>query len=384
MNGNDETVYDIICPYCFRPYSNGRAMFADFRSTADEVYPQYTEYLKNFLGIGTFAGRTMPLYFSRQPGDTSGSPFTATTGNGDIAYTRVCPNCCNILPAASGRMKSFSIAVLGSDEDERNLYLTALLHRVNREMSQSFGASFIPADYRTASVFYEYYEEPVYAQKLLPAAPGGVAPLIYEFGRHGAVSPEEWKNERVRYDKALIYIYCIDRDICERYPMVAFNAAAQASALLFLADISELSSGEDELYDPWLGFLTETMRKVYGSMAVDKPAAVVIDKLDKAVLNDKRWRNVLKAVHSGIRTEGAFPERAYAKLSKDIKAAMASDHPGYFSALEALFPDDRTMYFGTDSFYDLRSDSSADIHPAASPEIPFWYLLSKLNLLIKL
>ena len=41
MNNNrfSEDAYEIVCPYCFKRYSNYNALFVDYRSTAEEVYP---------------------------------------------------------------------------------------------------------------------------------------------------------------------------------------------------------------------------------------------------------------------------------------------------------------------------------------------------------
>ena len=385
-NNNQDTTYDIVCPFCFKRYANFNALFADHRRFSDEIYPGQVDYMRHFLGTEPFGGREAPVYFRKAPNDPTESPFAAATESGDITRTRVCPYCYNLLPASAGRVKSFSVAVIGSDDAERSFYIAAALHRMNATMLANYGAAFIPADYRTASVFCEQYEEPLYADHTVPEAMMSITPLVYEFARAGASAAEEWKGNTVTYNNALIYIYNIDRDLVDRYPMIAYSAIAQTGALIMISDAAAQAAADDPLYDPWLGYLTETMRKIFGPMSFDRPAAIVLSKADKANIPDKKWPGILKAFASqktvvSESLKKVFPTTAFAKFSEQTAAVLRARLPGFSSVTESLFSKENTLYFPVPEFFEDHGDGTADIKEPAAAEASFMWLLAKLGLL---
>ncbi len=377
-NYNSGTTYEIVCPFCFRRYSHLKALFVDNRQTSEGMYPEYAEYMRYFLNMEPFGGRKMPLYFQKAQNDGVPDQFAAVTETGDFAFERACPFCCNVIPAASGRVKPFSVTVIGSDDAERSFFIASALHRLNRDMQANFGASFIPADYRTAQMFYDQYEEPLYAEHIVPEAAASITPLIYEFVRTGAAGPEEWKGSTVTYNNALIYIYNIDKDLVDRYPMIAHTAIAQSNGIVFIADAEKLSEGSEAVTDPWLGYLTETLRKIFGVSAVDKPAAIVLGKADKTDMRDKKWAGIVKAA-VGENMKKTFPAPQYAKYSERTVNILKSAAPGYQSAIEALFAKDSLMYFPMPEFFEQHEDGTADIREPAPAEIPLLWLLSKFS-----
>lgn len=379
-NNNTDTTYDIVCPFCFKRYTNFRTLFADHRRYTEEVYPEYAEYLRYFMGIEAFGGRKMPLYFQKRGNDGIADPFSAATEDGDVTYTRVCPYCYNILPASSGKMKSFSITVIGASDAERSFYIASVLHRLNKDMTLNFGASFIPADLRTAQTFYDQYESPLYVDHTVPEAVAAIVPLTYEFSRTGVKEPETWLGSDVTFNRALLYIYNIDKDLCDRYPMIAYNVIAQASGIVFISDISDMTGNDDPVYEPWLGYLTETLRKIFGPTAIEVPTAVVLSNSDKAAVADKKWLPLVKAGLSH-RIEKVFPLSYFEKLSAKIKATMKSEVPAYYSALEALFSQENTIYFTSKKRFELHEDGSADIGDSSLIEASFVWLMSKLNII---
>ena len=377
--GND-TTYDIVCPFCFKRYTNHRALFVDYKSHTDEIYPEYVEYMRNFLGIEEYSGRSMPVLFQKAGNDGVDSPFAAATDSGDIAYARACPFCCNVLPAGAGRVKPFSIAVIGADDGERGYYIASVLHKLNREMAAKFGGSFLPADYKTAQMFYAQYEEPLYVEKYVPEAMSSVTPLVYEYCKKGATQSEEWHGSDVAYNRALIYIYNIDKDLCDRYPMIADSAVVQSSAVVFLSDISGMAGKDDPTNDPWLGFLTETFRKLFGMSPIDKPSAVVLTNADRAALADRKWNPVVKSADAK-RIEKVFPTSYYTKLSGKAVKILKTSLPAYCSALSALFSDESSLYFPAKSFYDVHDNGKAAVRDSRADFTSFEWLLSKLGVL---
>ena len=377
--GND-TTYDIVCPFCFRRYTNHRALFVDYKRQTEEIYPEYVDYMRNFLGIEEYSGRSMPVLFQKAGNNGVDSPFAAATDSGDIAYARACPFCCNVLPAGAGRVKPFSIAVIGADDGERGFYIASVLHKLNREVAAKFGGSFIPADYKTAQMFYAQYEEPLYVEKYVPEAMSAVTPLIYEYSKKGAVQSEEWHGSEVAYNRALIYIYNIDKDLCDRYPMIADNAVAQTSAVIFLSDIAGMAGKDEPTNDPWLGFLTETFRKLFGMSPIDRPSAIVLTNADRAALADRKWSAVVKSADSK-RIEKVFPAAYYSKLSAKITKTLKTTLPAYYSAVSALFSDETSLYFTAKTFYDIQNDGKAEIKDTRTDFTSFEWLLSKLGVL---
>ena len=375
-NYNSGTTYEIVCPFCFRRYSHLKALFVDNRQTSEGMYPEYAEYMRYFLNMEPFGGRKMPLYFQKAQNDGLPDQFAAVTETGDFAFERACPFCCNIIPAAAGRVKPFSVVVIGADDAERSFFIASALHRMNRDMQAAFGASFIPADYKTAQTFYEQYEEPLYAEHIIPEASAAITPLIYEFARTGVSVTEEWKGSSVTYNNALLYIYNIDKDLCDRYPMIAHTAIAQANGFVFIADAEKIAAGTEALSDPWLGYLTGTLRKIFGVATVDKPTAIVLGKADKTDMRDKKWSATVKAA-VGENMKKAFPAPQYAKYSERTVNMLKNAAPGYQSAIETLFVKENTMYFPLPEFFEQHDDGTADIKGPVPAEIPLLWLLSK-------
>ncbi len=379
-DNNSSNSYDIVCPYCFKRFTDYRTLFVDSKQFTDSIYPEYIEYLRYFLGIESVNNRKMPLLFTKNVNDGAQDKFCAVTESGDLTFTRACPFCCNILPAASGKEKSFSVAVIGESNEGRSFYIASVLHKLNKEMQSRFGVSFMPADHKTAKTFYDEYDEPLYASKTVPEAMGTVVPLIYDFRRTGTKNPEEWKGDSVTYNRALVYIYNIDKDLCDRYPMIAFTALSQASAVVFVADISENVMNSDPTYDPWLGYLTETISRIYGSMTVGVPSAIVLDRADKAAITDKKWSSLLKAALAKP-PERDFPEQYFRKISNKISAVLKQDCPAFSSTVSALFSPEDTMFFPAKASFEMHEDGSAEIGDSTGIETSFLWILSKLKLI---
>lgn len=382
MNNNrySEDAYEIVCPYCFKRYSNYNALFVDYRSNAEEVYPEYEEYLRYFLGTEAYGGRKMPLYFRKRANDGIPNVFAAGTETDEVSYVRACPHCCNILPALAGKVKTFSVVVTGSDDAERSFYIASVLHRINRDMMSGFGASFMPADLKTANMLYEQYEEPLYADGLVPEAAASISPLVYEFSRLGAAAPEEWKGNVVTYNNALIYIYNIDRDLCERYPMIAYNAIAQANGFAVINDLAQAAPSDDPAYDPWLGYLTDTFRRIFGSAPSEIPSALIMTKADKVFADDKKWAAVLKS-DAAEKIEKQFPTSAFRARSDKAEAVLKMKIPAYYTAFSSLFAKESSMYFTEKTFFEQHDDGTAEIKDCPIPEASLEWLLSRFSIL---
>ncbi len=379
-NNETETTYDIACPYCFKRYTIHKALFVDYKERSEHMYPEYEAYMKDILGLEAFADRQMPLCFRKRGNDGIDSYFSALTETDDVTFVRACPYCCNVLPAAAGREKPFSLVVLGAQDTDRSFYISTVLHKLNKRMQSDFGASFIPADHKSAQTFFEQYEEPLYVQKLLPEAMTSVYPLVYEFSRTGASNAEDWRGSDVVYNRAMIYIYNIDKDLCDRYPMVAYNAISQANGIVFISDIAEASTQDDPLTEPWLGYLTETFRRLFGANPIDKPAAVLLTNADKAALVDRKWLALIKQSESKT-VEKSFPSSFFSKVNVKTLEAVRSRMPAFYSALAALFGAQTSMYFPARSLYDTHTDGTADILDTSAAETSFLWMLSKLHLL---
>ncbi len=376
----NENSYDIVCPYCFKRFTDYRTLFVDSKRSIDTLYSEYAEYVKYFLGIESPGMRKMPVLFTKDINDGTQDKYSAVTESGDITFTRACPYCCNLLPASAGKVKTFSIAVIGADDANRSFYIASVLHKLNREMQSRFAASFMPADHKTAVTFYEQYDEPLYASHIVPEAMGSIVPLIYDFRKTGSQSPEEWKGSEVHFNRALVYIYNINKDLCDRYPMIAYTALSQVSALVFVSDFSRTAGGGDSVSDPWLGYLTDTINRIYGSMTAEIPTAIVLDRADKAKVSDRKWGAWLKSYSSKV-PEKVFPEKYYSRLNTKISAVLRKECPSFSSAVSALFAPENTMFFPVRAAFERHDDRSTDICDSTDTETSFLWLMSKLRLI---
>ena len=379
-DNENATTYDISCPFCFRRYNVHKVLFVDHRKETEHMYREYEQYMKSFLGLESPADRHMPLYFQKRANDGIGSYFAAETETGDISYIRACPYCCNILPAAAGRVRPFSLVVTGADDEQRGFYISSVLHGVNGRLPAEYGASFIPSDHGSALRFYEQYEEPLYIQKVLPEPVMSLYPLVYEFDRTGNKEAETWDHNEVTYNRALVYIYNIGKDICDRYPMVAYNAIEQSSGMILVSDLDETAKNSEPLTDVWLGFLTETFRRIHGAGPMEKPSAMILDNADGVFKDNRKWTSLLKAAKVRKKS-GKFPAKYYSKLSTKTKSIIGKKLPAYAAVLDSLFSSETTMYFPSAGFYRTDSLGSAEIRNTETAQASFLWMLSKLDMI---
>ena len=183
------------CPYCYRAFSARDILFRCSGATGprgrcgpepDEVLGRYTgreEVLPPCFGSGG------------QPGPGVCPDCGATTP------VRICPVCHRRLPALFGEVRSRLIALVGTKESGKTVFMTVVLHELKHRLGEQLCASVGAADDHTSGEFARLYDLPMYQgfQLLAPTPAAGAsdrAPLVFRLtvggqgpraqnGRHG-------------------------------------------------------------------------------------------------------------------------------------------------------------------------------------------------------
>lgn len=377
--------FEIKCPYCFSSFNVNEALFADLKDVAPRSYTQMSRYHNYFFGV-EFEGRELPLIFAKTDVDPVLSPFKATTKNGDIAHTRVCPRCYSVVPPAAGHIKTFSIAVVGSNKKEKDVFFTVMMHRINKYMMTNFNAALIPADYRTASDMRVFYEESVYSCHKVPDGTAFPKPYTYEFKRFGNNLPVlRQDKDKITYNHCLLNIYNVDFEYRKKHPAYFTEVLSAADAVIVMVDSPDYlrkQESEPEFTDPWIAYLFEKVQEIFGVTRYKKPAAIVYDNINKVSGLNKNWARAVRKSTDYIGISVGFPKFYYRGISNSLRKALNKDFPAYSSVVRALFDPVTSMNFALNSCVDELDDGS--IKPGifeTATEIPLLWVLSRLGII---
>ncbi|GAA1961272.1 hypothetical protein GCM10009838_17290 [Catenulispora subtropica] len=214
---------------------------------------------------------------------------------------RVCPVCHSQLPTQFGLVDNLLIAMVGSKDSGKTVYMTVLLHEVMNRIGARLDASLLAADEHTLSRFRLNYEESLYAERRLPTTTtsagtrdGRVDPLVFRFSvrRNGPIRQAPVHTLLSFFDAAGEDLVSQESvDLNTRY-------LANADGVLLLLDPLQMPGarqsaapdtrlpGVGARYDTSVGVLTRITDMLLSQPGllnrglIDVPVAVVFPKLD--------------------------------------------------------------------------------------------------------
>ncbi|HTJ67633.1 MAG TPA: hypothetical protein VL551_08910 [Actinospica sp.] len=173
----------LTCPYCYERFPvraisfrcNGR-MSRTGNQCALRVDPVREARMDDRRQLG-------PVFAADGRKKTAQCPGCA----GETRY-RVCPVCHSKLPTDFGLVNDLLIAMVGSKESGKTVYMTVLVHEIMHRMGAQLDAAIMAADDDTSSRYSSAYEKLLYTDRQMPASTDSaevsgnrVAPLVFRF-----------------------------------------------------------------------------------------------------------------------------------------------------------------------------------------------------------
>jgi GTPase SAR1 family protein len=163
--------YDIICPYCFSKFHHEMVVFRathhhdDDETLAlqeDEILNQYREK----FGLSPIDELEAVIVPSMIPDEHKIYSNKLLVGVSDkysvITKNRLCPECHNDLPVTAGKHPSNIVSIVGATSVGKSVYMTSLIHSLQRKTANNFNAACIPLDNTISRRFRQEYEIPLF------------------------------------------------------------------------------------------------------------------------------------------------------------------------------------------------------------------------------
>lgn len=171
--------YNISCPYCFQKFSPDKVMFRathsveedpEYALQEDEILNQYREKF-DLDAIDEIEAVIDPKFIDTVNRKYVDDVLIAVKDKyGHETNKRICPKCHNQIPVTFGREDSKIISVVGASQVGKTVYITTLIHTLQRESASKFNAAFLPVGIQTSKKFREFYENRLYEQHNLMEA----------------------------------------------------------------------------------------------------------------------------------------------------------------------------------------------------------------------
>jgi len=155
----------LICPYCYEQFPIRDILFRCNTRTG-RTGRRCTAKTDGILEDRTGNGRELGPVFAGDGRQTTASCPDCTS---ETRY-RVCPVCHSQLPTQFGLVDNLLIAMVGSKESGKTVYMTVLLHEVMNRVGARLDASLMAGDEHTLSRFRRNYEDNLYTDHRLPTA----------------------------------------------------------------------------------------------------------------------------------------------------------------------------------------------------------------------
>ncbi|RUT31756.1 hypothetical protein EJP77_10235 [Paenibacillus zeisoli] len=163
--------YDIVCPYCFSKFSPEEVVFrAAHHREDDEDYALGEDYELNKyrerFGLDTvydIEAILHPRDIHEEHHMYSDNVLIGLSDRyGVVTRRRLCPRCHNELPVTAGKVPSNIISIIGASQAGKSVYMTSLIHTLQHETADHFGAACMPLNAEISRKFRSSYEEPLF------------------------------------------------------------------------------------------------------------------------------------------------------------------------------------------------------------------------------
>jgi GTPase SAR1 family protein len=163
--------YDIVCPYCFSKFHHEAVVFraAHHRDDDETLALQEDEKLNQYrekFGLSPIDELEAVIEPSMIPDENKLYSNKVLMGVTDkysvVTKNRLCPECHNDLPITAGKHPSNIVSIVGATSVGKSVYMTSLIHTLQRKTANNFDAACIPLDNTISRRFRRDYEIPLF------------------------------------------------------------------------------------------------------------------------------------------------------------------------------------------------------------------------------
>lgn len=163
--------YDIVCPYCFSKFQHQDVVFraAHHRDDDEDLALQEDELLNQYrerFGLAAIDELEAVILPTMIPDENKLYANQVLMGVSDkysvVTRNRLCPECHNELPITAGKHPSNIVSIVGATSVGKSVYMTSLIHTLQRKTANNFAAACIPLDNAISRRFRQDYEIPLF------------------------------------------------------------------------------------------------------------------------------------------------------------------------------------------------------------------------------
>jgi GTPase SAR1 family protein len=397
--------YNICCPCCFQKFSPSDVVFrATHSEEDDESYAlQEDEILNKYRekfdldSIDEIEAVIDPKNIDMENKKYVDEVLVEVTDKyGYKTNKRLCPYCHNPIPLTFGRESGKVISVVGASQVGKTVYMTALIHMLQRESASNFNSAFLPVGTQTSKKFRELYEDRLFEQgDLLEATrkEERMEPFIYQ-----------WKDKTLTNPSVNIVFFdspgegMDDPDYMEKYGEYIKNS----DGLLFLIDPAQIRTirkklemnmgdGDGILTDMNYADPTEiivnfqqTFIGLNKNGQTDIPTAVVLTKSDllKHLADDDSDNAYIKSnsnVFENYTHQGKFNLSKYNNINGEISRFIDHVERPLKDAIDVSFKN--TGYFAVSALGSNQSGTLEEDIQSIRCDEPFLWLLYKMHVI---
>ncbi|MHB8061424.1 MAG: TRAFAC clade GTPase domain-containing protein [Ruminiclostridium sp.] len=393
-------IYDIVCPYCFKKFPPEDVVFRASHSTdEDEDYMlQEDEVLNRWrekFGLDEQDELECVINPVEIPEENKkrmdgGVLFEIIDKHGYTTSKRLCPACHNILPISSGRVPSNIISIVGASQVGKSVYMTSLIHVLQRVTANNFDAACMPLSVEVSRKYKENYEDPLFERGVLLSSTQKerrTEPLIFQF---------KFKDESKAPLMLVFFDVAGEGTTDPEYLEMKAQHIQNSAGILFLVDPLQMKTIRNKIsiqkgdnpgdvasvYDEPREVLIALYENFIGRRENGKtniPTAIVLTKSDMLkLLDDKEFIKENSNIFNNYVHEKYFNLTVFENINGDVKRFIEKVDRPFKDAVDVYFED--TAYFAVSALGSnpLEQKIEGVIEPTRVDE-PFLWLLNKLN-----
>lgn len=393
-------IYDIVCPFCFKKFPPDDVVFRATHSTdEDEDYMLQEDEVLNRWREKFALDELDELECIINPEEIpeenkkrvdGGVLFEIIDKHGHPSNKRLCPACHNVLPISSGRSPSNIISFVGASQVGKSVYMTSLIHVLQRVTANNFEAACMPISVEVSRKFKENYEDPLFERGVLLGTTQKerrMEPLIFQF---------KFKDESKPPLMLVFFDVAGEGSADPEYLEMKAQHIQNSAGIMFLVDPLQMKTIRNKIsiqkkddpgdvtpvYDEPREVLIAMYENFIGKTTNGRtniPTAIVITKSDMLkFLGDKELIKDNSNIFNNYVHENYFNLSVFENINGDVKRFIDKVDRPFKDAVDVHFDD--TAYFAVSALGSNPQDGKIEgvIEPTRVDE-PFLWLLHKLN-----
>lgn len=393
--------YDIVCPYCFSKFHHEDVVFraSHHRDDDEALALQEDEVLNKYrakFGLAPIDELEAVINPATIPQENKIYTNNVLMGVSDkyseVTKNRLCPSCHNELPITAGKYPSNIISVVGATSVGKSVYITSLIHTLQRVTASNFNAACIPLNNSISRRFRDEYEVPLFENGNLfesTAKEKRQEPFIFQF---------VFKDEN-RAPLTLVFFDVAGEGMTSKeYLQLHASHIKNSAGILFLVDPMQIRAIRERLLHQMgenpgkIVGLADEPREVVVSLfedfiahqensKTDIPTAIVLTKSDLLSAlssEDGEYIRSNSNVFRNVTHRGFLNLDEFGNINGEIRRFLAKVDTPFVDAVDVYFRD--TSYFAVSALGSnpVGQQVNGIISPVRVDE-PFVWLLYKLG-----